>query len=256
MKILVTNDDGVDSAGIQELIKALEAKEENQVVAVAPDKEQSATGHAITLYRPLRVKEMNYRDIESKFLAVDGTPADCVKLGVEAILDEEPDLVISGINRGPNLGCDVLYSGTVSAAIEGLLMGIPAVAVSLVSYKDWNFKYAARFVSELMDSFKQSQLREKTILNINIPPLTKEELKGVKVTKLGNRSYTNLFDKRVDPRGETYYWLAGDIVEEENDDESDVAAVNDDYISITPIHLNLTDFSVIDKLKEENLELF
>jgi len=256
MKIMVTNDDGVYADGIQHLTKALEKGEEHEIIVVAPDREQSATGHAITLRRPLRVAEMNYKDINSKVLSVDGTPADCVKLGVEAILDDEPDLVISGINRGPNLGCDVLYSGTVSAAFEGLLLGIPSIAVSLATYEDWNFSYAAEFMRGLVKSLDRDDLRSDVLLNINIPPLDKEQLEGVKVTKLGNRSYTNMFDQRIDPRGEEYYWLAGDIIEEGNDEQTDVTAINQNQISITPIRLNLTDFDTIKELELKGLELF
>ncbi|SJZ31482.1 5'/3'-nucleotidase SurE [Selenihalanaerobacter shriftii] len=256
MKILVTNDDGIYSDGIQYLVKALEKENKHEIIVVAPDREQSATGHAITLHRPLRVKEMNFEDIDSKTLAVDGTPADCVKLGVEAILDEKPDIVVSGINRGPNLGCDVLYSGTVSAGFEGLLLGIPSIAVSLATYEDWNFTYAAEFISGLVQNLNQKDLSSEVLLNINIPSLDKDELKGVKITKLGNRSYTNMFDERFDPRGEVYYWLAGDIVEEGNDEGTDVTAINQKQISITPVRLNLTDFKEIKALNEKELELF
>jgi 5'-nucleotidase len=256
MKILVTNDDGIYADGIQQLTKELESDKDNEVIVVAPDREQSATGHAITLHKPLRVAEMNFKGIDSRTLAVNGTPADCVKLGVETILEESPDLVISGINRGPNLGHDVLYSGTVSAAFEGILLGIPAIAVSLATYENWDFTYGAKFIRGLVNYLDKEELNPNELLNINIPSLEKDKLKGVKVTKLGNRSYTNIFDQRVDPRGEAYYWLAGDIVEEDNDEETDVTAVNQNQISITPVRLNLTDFEGIKELNKKDLELF
>ncbi|MBM7623440.1 5'/3'-nucleotidase SurE [Sporohalobacter salinus] len=256
MKILVTNDDGIYADGIQQLVKALEKKPDNEVLIVAPDREQSAMGHAITLHRPLRVKEVDYQDIKAKSLAVNGTPADCVKLGIEAILEENPDIVISGINRGPNLGCDVLYSGTVSAAFEGILLGVPAIAVSLAAYDELDFTCAAEFVSELIDDLKERGLNNEVLLNVNIPFCSKEELEGVQITKLGNRNYVNTFDERIDPRGEVYYWMGGDIMEEDNDGETDVVAINKQRISITPIRLNLTDFEVMKELDQIDLELF
>ncbi|ADL13063.1 5'/3'-nucleotidase SurE [Acetohalobium arabaticum] len=256
MKILVTNDDGIYADGIQQLARALAKNPDNEVLVVAPDREQSATGHAITLHRPLRVKEVNYDSADAESLAVNGTPADCVKLGIEAILEEKPDIVISGINRGPNLGCDVLYSGTVSAAFEGILLGVPAVAVSLAAYDDLNFTYAAEFISELVEDLAEKGLDKEVLLNVNIPPCNREELEGVQITKLGNRSYINTFDQRTDPRGEDYYWMGGDIVEEGNDEETDVAAVNQQRISITPIRLNLTDFEAIEELSQKDLDIF
>ncbi|MGM0471915.1 MAG: 5'/3'-nucleotidase SurE [Bacillota bacterium] len=256
MKILVTNDDGIYAEGIQQLVKAIERDDRHEVVVVAPDRERSATGHAITLHRPLRVKEMNYSDINARSLAVDGTPADCVKIAIESILEEKPDVVISGINRGPNLGCDVLYSGTVAAAFEGLLFGVPAIAVSLASYEDCDFVYGAEFIREFIADLELKELDPEVLFNINLPACGKDNLAGVKFTNLGNRSYINTLDERTDPRGDTYYWLAGDVVEDDNDQQADVVAVKQNQISITPVKLNLTDFDLVEELNGKDLNLF
>lgn len=248
MKILLTNDDGIFAPGIQTLCKKLE--EDYEVVVVAPDRERSATGHAITLHHPLRAKEVYFSKIKSKCIAVDGTPADCVKIAVESLLDEEPDLIISGINAGPNLGHDVLYSGTVSAAIEGLLLGIPSIAVSLVSDDQWDFSQAVNLVTKLLEEYKRQGFKKKSLLNVNIPLNCRE---GFKITTLGNRSYKNTFEQRTDPRGERYYWLAGEVVEEGNGEKSDVMAVSEGFASITPIRLQLTAFEEIEGLNNWDL---
>ncbi|AGB40719.1 5'/3'-nucleotidase SurE [Halobacteroides halobius DSM 5150] len=241
MRILLTNDDGIFAPGIQALCKELE--KEHEVLVVAPDRERSATGHAITIHHPLRAKEMKFEEIESKCIAVDGTPADCVKIAVESLLEEEVDLLVSGINAGPNLAHDVLYSGTVSAAIEGLMVGIPSVAVSLATYDEWDFSPGAQFMKGFVKKYSQHELDRNILLNINLPAKSDAE---VKITKLGDHGYHNTFEKRFDPRGERYYWLVGEI-EEGTDQESDLVTVNDDYISITPLRVDLT---ANDKLEE------
>ncbi|GAB6098808.1 5'/3'-nucleotidase SurE [Halanaerocella petrolearia] len=241
MRILLTNDDGIFAPGIQALCRELE--KDHEVLVVAPDRERSATGHAITINHPLRAKEMEFEDIESKCIAVDGTPADCVKIAVEALIDEEVDLLISGINAGPNLGYDVLYSGTVSAAIEGVLVGLPSIAVSLAADKQWEFSSGAEFMRQFVKRYEEHNLDQSTLLNINLPSDSQAK---VKITKLGDQGYRNTFEKRVDPRGERYYWLVGEI-EEGNNEETDLVAVHNGHISITPLELNLT---ADDKIKE------
>jgi 5'-nucleotidase len=248
MKILLTNDDGIFAPGIQRLCQELEQKHE--VVVVAPDRERSATGHAITIHHPLRAKEMTFTDINSKCIAIDGTPADCVKIAIESLLDQKPDVVISGINAGPNMGYDVLYSGTVSAAVEGLLLGIPAIAVSLVTDEKWEFAYAAEFVLRLLEEHQKEEFPEDVILNVNVPV---DCSGGHKITKLGNRSYKNTFEQRIDPRGERYYWLAGEAVEEGNSPDTDVSTVKEGFVSITPVKFSLTADSEIERLKKWNL---
>ncbi|MFO7819091.1 MAG: 5'/3'-nucleotidase SurE [Halanaerobacter sp.] len=245
MKILLTNDDGIFAPGIRELCKELE--KDHDVTIVAPDRERSAAGHAITIHYPLRVKEMEFDGINSKCIAVDGTPADCVKIAHEALIEEKIDLLISGINIGPNLGRDVLYSGTVSAAIEGLLLGLPSIAVSLVADDHWNFKDSAKYMRKFVQEYQQQSLKQDVLLNINIPIDYKA---GTKVTELGDKGYTNSFEERFDPREEKYYWLAGELVEEGTSEGTDVTAAKNNFISITPIKLNLTSHEHLQELKK------
>ncbi len=244
MHILITNDDGIHADGLQYLCQALfEHQDSYNISVVAPDRERSAMGHAITMHRPLRVEEITFfHNQELKGWSVNGTPSDSVKLAVEAILDHKPDLVVSGINRGSNLGTDVLYSGTVSAALEGLIMGIPSIAVSLTGkYGSESFKYAANFICRLIETLGENSFSASTLININVPAEV-EKIKGAKVTTLGKRRYRNTFDKRIDPRGMTYYWLAGELVEDDPEhSDSDTMAVREGFISITPLHFELTD---------------
>lgn len=244
MRILISNDDGINSEGIAELRKVLEQFAE--VYVVAPDRERSACGHKITMHRPLRVKEIVYSK-NSRGWSVDGTPADCVKLGLEALVPEPPDLVISGINFGPNLGTDVLYSGTVSAATEGVINGIPSIAISLASYEYRDFSHASSLVKNLILAAGKD-IPQGTLLNINLPP---RPPLGIRVTRLGVRRYINVFDKRTDPRGRVYYWMAGEPFDVDRDDpDTDVGAVMDGYTSVTPIHLDLTDYKIMDAVKK------
>lgn len=245
MRILISNDDGIHAEGISELRISLQ--EQNELFIVAPDRERSATGHKITMHRPLRVKEMQYPGSSTVGWAVDGTPADCVKLGLEALLPVPPDIVISGINLGPNLGTDVLYSGTVSAAIEGIINGIPAIAISLASYEYRDFSFSGKLIRELVSGLVKD-LPRRTLLNINMPPGAP---RGIKVTRLGHRRYINIFDKRIDPRGRVYFWMAGEPFDlDEDDPDTDVWAIREGYISITPVHFDLTDYSMMEQLKE------
>ena len=247
MRILISNDDGIQSKGINQLRMDLELEQENEIYVVAPDRERSATGHKITMHRPLRVKEWSYPDSKSRGWAVDGTPADCVKLGLEALLPGPPDLVISGINQGPNLGTDVLYSGTVSAAIEGTINGLPAVAVSLASFQYSDFSFSGKLIRELLGKLGD-ELPPHTLLNINLPPGLP---RGIRVTRLGHRRYVNIFDKRTDPRGRVYFWMAGEPSDvDEDDPDTDVFAVKEGYASITPVHFDLTDYPYREKLEK------
>lgn len=250
-RILVTNDDGIFAPGILALVEAL--KQEAEVIVVAPDREKSATGHCITVHSPLRVEQVDIQGVAAAW-AVDGTPSDCVKLAIQSLMQFPPDLVISGINNGPNLGTDVLYSGTVSAAIEGLINGVASLAVSLNAWENPDFEYAAKFISKMTQDLFQRGLTVDTLLNINVPALAPEEIKGVTVTKLGERRYDNLFEKRTDPRGRSYFWMGGKVVETDNDPDSDVKTVLRGEISITPIHFDLTNYRIIDELKRWRLQ--
>ena len=249
MRILLSNDDGIHARGLRMLVESVGSL--GEVVVVAPDRERSATGHSITVHRPLRAKKIGIPGFAVQSWAVDGTPADCVKLAIEDLLVDPPDLVISGINLGPNLGTDVLYSGTVSAAMEGAINGFPAVAVSLASYCYQDFTPSGGFIRKLVPLLREAGLPRNMLLNINIPGT--EQPRGVKITRLGNRRYVNIFEKRTDPRGRIYYWMAGEPLEAEEDKEdgcgTDVDAVKNNYISITPLQLDLTDYATIPKLK-------
>lgn len=240
--ILVTNDDGVYSPGIQILAKRLRKLDE--VVIVAPDRERSAAGHSMTLHRPLLIEE-----IKQSVYSVNGTPTDCVNIAVKGLLKETPRLVVSGINKGPNLGDDVTYSGTVAGAIEARLLGIPSFAISLVAREDFRFAEAAEVALRAAGMIFEQGMREGTLLNINVPNLPFSEIRGTQLTRLGKRIYHQMTVERVDPRGKKYYWIGGGEPDWEREQGTDFDAVGRGMVSITPLHLDLTDYSVFDKLK-------
>ena len=250
MRILVTNDDGVQSDGLFALFHAL--SQVGDVSVVAPERQQSAAGHAITLHKPLRLSPTTLRDGSPAFMS-NGTPSDCATLGILEATGGDVDLVVSGINHGPNLGWDVHYSGTVSAAIEAAIIGKPALAVSVASWeKDMHFEPVARFAAQMAQWLVAHPLPPYTILNINAPNLPQSELQGVAVTTQGRRQYVDRIEKRSDPTGRPYYWLGGSLAEEEAGAEagSDVRAIADGKISITPVHLDLTAYALMPSLKE------
>jgi len=252
MRILLTNDDGIHALGIQALWKSL--AEIAEVTVVAPSSERSAMSQAITVHHPIRVDEYCIDHPGICGWSIDGTPTDCVKIAVEAILDTLPDIVVSGINHGPNLGTDVLYSGTVSAAIEGSMYGLPAIALSLNSWEANDFSTAAAFACRIVKAVMEHQsLPPQTLLNVNIPAIPEQQIKGVKVTKLGVVQYANVFERRYDPRGRTYYWMGGKAIESDNSTDSDVTAVKEGFISVTPVHFDLTDYKLMDVLRDWRL---
>jgi 5'-nucleotidase len=253
MIILLTNDDGVYAEGLQALRQEMEQLDMTEIYVVAPDRERSATGHAITMHRPLFAEEVRFSGARSRCYSVTGTPADCTKLAIEALLGVRPDLVISGINRGANLGTDVFYSGTVSAAIESTILGIPSIAVSLAAWRHPDFTPAARFARQLARKTLEEGLPRGTLLNVNVPPLDPSLCAGVVVTKLGVRLYKDVFDRRTDPRGREYYWLAGELMEYGNDPDTDVAVVSNNQISVTPIHLDLTNHNLREVIQKWSL---
>jgi len=239
-RILITNDDGIFSQGIRLLATALAPLAE--IVVVAPDREQSATGHALTLSRPLRMQK-----VEENWYAVDGTPTDCVNLGVLSLLKERPpDLVCSGINFGLNLGDDVTYSGTVSATFEGTLLGIPSVAFSQEVGEGFSFAVAAEFARTLVEILLKEELPPDLLLNVNVPA---GEVKGVSFTKLGRRVYKQSVIEKLDPRGRKYYWIAG-TPQWKLASGTDFEAVSAGRISVTPLHLDLTYDAMLGKLKK------
>lgn len=250
MNILLSNDDGIYANGIRALSEKL--SEDYDVYIIAPNQERSAAGHSITLNSPLRVEETEPKYGSIRSWAVSGTPGDCVKIGVNAVLEEneKPDIIISGINHGPNLGHDIIYSGTVSCAVEGAMMNIPSIAVSLNSYKpDFDdFLFSAEFISSLIPKLNRFKFPEKSILNVNIPGIPKDEITGVAVTEMGGRMFTDNYEKRVDPRGKVYYWMAGKLSNEKDDDNTDITAIRQNKISISPLTFNLTRKDVISDL--------
>jgi 5'-nucleotidase len=248
IEILVTNDDGIQAEGIRTLAKAMETL--GRVTIMAPDREQSATSHALTLHRPLRIRKISERE-----LSVDGTPTDAVLLGVHGFLKERPALVVSGINHGPNMGNDVLYSGTVAAASEGTFLGIPSIAMSLATWGPADFGPSARVARILVAHLLRMGLPPKTCLNVNVPPIPWEEIKGIRVTRLGKRVYRDVIVEKTDPRGKLYYWIGGEEPTWENDDTSDFTAVERGYVSVTPLTFELTDYKELVDLEAKGLSL-
>lgn len=232
MRILVTNDDGIYSEGIRLLVESLSRVAE--VVVVAPDREQSASGHSLTLHRPLRL-----RPVKDGWYAVDGTPTDCVNLGIQWLMrDEPPALVVSGINFGLNLGDDVTYSGTVSATFEGTLLGVPSVAFSQQVGENFSFRPAAELAGRLVARILASDLPKDLLLNVNVP---EGRPTGVRLTRLGKRTYAQTVIQKEDPRGRNYFWIAG-TPEWQEEEGTDFAAIVEGCVSITPLHLDLTDY--------------
>lgn len=251
MRILVTNDDGINAPGILALKQALDPL--GEVFVVAPDRPRSAAGHAITLHKPLRITETTLLD-GARGWAVSGTPTDSTCLGFDVVMEGRADLVFSGINAGPNLGWDVTYSGTVAAAMEGAILGVPGVAISLTGERDpFDFGPAAAFARKLAEQIAEHGMERWTLLNVNVPPVPQEQIAGVMITHQGRRQYVERIDHRVDPRGRDYYWLHGNLHESEIDPGSDVHAVLGNRISVTPIHLDLTAAHLIDRLRKWDL---
>ncbi len=246
LKILISNDDGVFAEGIRTLA-ATAANRGHKVTVVCPDQERSATGHGLTLHAPIRAEKANELFKEGvDAWGCNGTPADCVKLALNELLQEKPDLVLAGVNHGPNLGTDVFCSGTVAAALEGTLASIPSLAVSVTSFQWRNFNYASKAALEIAENALKTNWPRKLLLNLNIPPCTAEEMGELKWTRLSIRQYKEQFCKRVDPRGNNYYWMAGEAVRDlasAGDGPinwpSDVAQIESKSPSITPIQPDL-----------------
>lgn len=248
MRILVSNDDGINSPGIYKLAKAL--CKLGKVLVVSPESERSASGHSITMHKPLRSNKVNFYDSDIEAWSINGTPSDCVKFALEVLAKDQIDLVVSGINRGPNMGTDVLYSGTVSAAIEGAIYDKPSIAFSLCCDGDCDFELSAMLAADICKNLYDFGIDKDTVMNVNIPYIPYEDINGIKITRLGVRKYKNSFVERKDPRGKIYYWLAGELDETETDEDTDIIAIKDNYISITPIKINLTSESLLIKMKE------
>lgn len=243
MLLLLSNDDGVHAPGLAALADALASL--GRVVVVAPDRERSAVGHALTLHRPLRLQE-----VRADWYAVDGTPTDCVHLGVHGILQQPPDLLVAGINHGGNLGDDLTYSGTVGVALEGTLFGVPSFAVSLVARRDFHFEPAAQVARRIAEAVAARGLPPGTFLNVNVPNVTGvEDLRGVRVTRQGRRVFGSGVAEKVDPRGRTYYWIgARELGYVQEDEGTDVEALAMQCVSVTPVRTDLTDRGFLGEL--------
>ncbi|MCG5516133.1 MULTISPECIES: 5'/3'-nucleotidase SurE [Ectothiorhodospira] len=240
MRILLSNDDGVHAPGLQQLAKTLRGR--GQVTVVAPDRDRSGASNSLTLSRPLRATTLDNGDVR-----VDGTPTDCVHLALTGLLAEEPDMVISGINAGANLGDDVLYSGTVAAAMEGRFLGLPAIAVSLAGQQQCkHYDSAAQVVLELLDRLRTIPLPSDTILNVNVPDLPREEILGYQATRLGHRHKAEPVTRSTDPRGRPIYWVGPSGPEQDAGLGTDFHAVRSGYVSVTPIQVDLTRYEAMD----------
>ena len=244
-KILITNDDGIFAPGIYALWEAMQ--EIGDVTIVAPDSEKSAVGHAITITDPIRVEKIQRKNGFEGF-AVKGTPADCVKIAGRSLMKSPPDIVVSGINSGANVGSNIIYSGTVSAATEGTILGIPSVAISLNSIKGGDMTESQKVAVTIVNKVLENGLPSGILLNINVPNISEEAIKGYRITKQGKLVFKDRFEKREDPRGKFYYWMKGEIIND-TDSESDGYAMQNDYVSITPIHYQLTEESFIKTLE-------
>jgi 5'-nucleotidase len=246
LHILISNDDGIDAQGIYAL--AHEVRKIARVTVVAPDKQQSAVGHAITMNYPLRAIPFR-KDNEFFGYAVEGTPADAVKLGVRFLLKQRPDIVISGINHGSNTAINIIYSGTVSAATEGTILGIPSIAVSLTTYQEADFSFAARVAARLALLVAEKGLPDGTLLNVNVPAIPEGQIRGIRITKQGTSTWDDTFDVRRDPANREYFWLKGKLNITDTDPDADLVAVRSGYVSVTPIHYDLTDRAMLEEMR-------
>ncbi len=250
MNILLTNDDGIYAAGLWALYSELFGN--HDVSVVAPDRERSAISHAITLHEPLRSKKI---EINGGYTghAVNGTPADCIKMGLGEILDEKPDIVISGINRGANVGVNLNYSGTAAAAREASLFGCLAVAVSIMGFEEKHYETAASFIKTLIGKVLENGLPFGTILNVNVPDLPKSEIAGVEINRQSIRPISEYLEKRIDPRNRDYFWQGGDNQTFDLDSDADGAALFRDCISITPLKCDMTDYETMRAVEDWGL---
>ncbi|MGH4052384.1 MAG: 5'/3'-nucleotidase SurE [Clostridium sp.] len=251
MRLLITNDDGINAKGIYALAKELEKNHE--VIIVAPNSERSACGHSITLTRPLVVREMKLAGLKSKAFSVDGTPADCVKIAINKLVNDKIDMVVSGINKGLNLGTDVLYSGTVSAAIEGTIYEIPAMAISMEilqnTENEESYEMAAKYAGQILLKAKENNIGNNIVLNVNIPMLKQNEIKGIKVCKVGSRLYNNTYIQSIVGNNETQYKIKGELIDK-HEQHSDTIYHKEGYVTVTPLHYDLTNYKILNAVSQ------
>jgi 5'-nucleotidase len=248
-RILLSNDDGIASEGLRVLYESVSGL--GEVFVVAPDREQSAAGHSLSLYRPLRIDPAG-----EGWFSVDGTPTDCVNLALNGLMkDRRPDILLSGINKGGNLGDDITYSGTVAAAMEATLLGVPSVAISLVHENGEipNFDFAGSFARRIAGKVLDQGLREGVLLNVNVPNISEKDCQGVRVTHQGKRVYGNAVVEKIDPRGREYYWIGGNSLSWVKEAGTDFDAVANGCVSITPIRLDLTDYEAMKDIEKWDL---
>lgn len=254
MRFLFTNDDGVSADGLLALIEKVRSMEGHEALVVAPDRERSACGHGISIHHPIEVREVASGDSRIRVYAASGTPADCVKLAVAALSDSPPDFIISGVNRGPNLGTDVFYSGTVSGAMEGALLGIRSMAVSVAAFENLDYRTAADFAVE-QAVLTCSNPSWPLLVNVNVPAVRSESLSGVAITRLGIQMYKDAFTRRTDPKGRDWFWLSGTLADNGAIDDTDGSAIKRNAISITPLLTDLTDRDGISHLGDLSLRM-
>jgi 5'-nucleotidase len=248
MRLLVTNDDGVHAPGLLALAQALRTIAE--VFVVAPEKPRSAAGHCITLHKPLRMSTVTLADGTTAYSS-NGTPADCAALGSLEVMNGEVDLVVAGINHGPNLGWDVYYSGTVAAAREAAMLGFPSIAVSVpTSDPDVHWESAQDVILRMTAWRIEANVPADTMLNVNVPNVSRDEIKGISVTRLGPRHYTDRINKRIDPTGRPYFWVGGRLVEHPSEPGTDGRAIMDSFVSVTPLQLDVTAYDMLASMKD------
>ena len=251
--ILITNDDGITAPGIQALVEVMRGF--GDIAVVAPDQPQSGMGHAITINSTLRINRQKIYSVHEEFNC-SGTPVDCVKIAVNKILKRKPDLVVSGINHGSNMSINVIYSGTMSAAVEGAIEGIPSIGFSLCDHSiDADFSASKIIAKKITENVLKNGLPQGVCLNVNIPPLKTEELKGIKVCRQARSNWIEELDERTDPSGKPYYWLTGKFVNfEEGDTETDAWAIDNGFVSVVPVHFDMTAHHAVQVLKKNNYE--
>lgn len=248
LRFLVTNDDGIHARGLTLLTES--ARGLGEIVVVAPDRQQSASSHSLTMHRPLRASRVG----DGRYV-VDGTPTDCVLLAVRQLLSARPDFVLSGVNHGPNMGEDVLYSGTVAAAMEATILGIPSIAVSFVGQREEGLRgYGTRLRSLLRSLLRGDDFPEETFFNVNLPDVAPDRVEGVRVTSLGRRVYSDSLTRSQDPQGREYYWIGGGRSHWSGREDSDFRAIEAGYVSVTPLHLDLTNFELMERVRSWDLE--
>ena len=246
--ILITNDDGITAPGIRNLVEAVKGL--GKIVVVAPDKAQSGMGHAITIGQPLRMNQVQiFEDVEA--WQTSGTPVDCVKLAVDKILHRKPDLCLSGINHGANHSINVIYSGTMSAAMEAAIESIPSIGFSLLDYRfEADFSASRYFIKKIVEAVLKQKNDKHFLLNVNIPAVPQNEIKGVKICKQAYAKYEEDFDERVDPQGKKYYWLTGEFINFDKGKDTDVWALQNNYVSVVPVQFDLTNYTLKKQLEK------